>query len=79
MTRLLVELNDDRDVQVLVSLLDRLHIRFRQTDATPRPSEDERAEALRVIEEGCDMSTFGDGLTYQQEVRQERALPYRDH
>lgn len=36
------------------------------------------AEALRIVQSGCDMSVFGDGLEYQIEVRQDRVLPFRD-
>lgn len=38
----------------------------------------ERAEALRIIREGCDMASFGDALEYQQRVREDRALLYRE-
>jgi hypothetical protein len=42
--------------------------------------EENRAQedAIRAIKLGCDMSDFGDALAYQIEVRQDRALPYRD-
>ena len=78
MTRLLVDLHEDRDVQVLVPLLHRLRIPFQRLETTPQPTEAERAEALRIIREGCDMSTFGDALAYQQRVREERLLPHRE-
>lgn len=78
MTRLLVDIDQDRDVQMLVPLLNRLHIPFRRVEAVPRPTEAERAEALRIIRTGCDMSSFGDALEYQRRVREERALPYRE-
>ncbi len=78
MTRLLIDLSDDRDVQVLLPLLHRLHIPFQRTEVASAPSETEREEALRIIRQGCDMAAFGGALAYQQRVREERALPYRE-
>jgi Protein of unknown function (DUF2281) len=38
----------------------------------------ELEEAIKVVQAGCDMSSFGDALEYQKSARQERKLPYRD-
>jgi hypothetical protein len=35
-------------------------------------------EAIRIVQAGCDMGSFGDALEFQQTARQERKLPYRD-
>ncbi len=68
MTRLLT---GERDVQVLVPLLHRLRIPFRQAETrSTLLTEAERAEALRIIRQGCDMATFGDALAYQQQAQQ---------
>ena len=78
MTRLLVDLPEDRDAQVLIPLLHRLRIPFQRVETAPRPTEAERAEALRIIRKGCDMASFGDALEYRQRVREDRALLYRE-
>ncbi|MBK8566150.1 MAG: DUF2281 domain-containing protein [Saprospiraceae bacterium] len=41
-------------------------------------ANDEVAEALKIIQDGCDMSSFGDALSFQNETRKERKLPHRD-
>ncbi len=53
---------------------------------TPKPkgkakggkAKQELEEAIKVVQAGCDMSSFGDALEYQTTARQERKLPYRD-
>lgn len=35
-------------------------------------------EAQKIIEEGCEMSSFGDPVEFQREVRKDRPLPFRD-
>lgn len=78
MTRLLVDLSDDRDLQVLLPLLNRLHIPYRRMETGLGASDAEREEALRIVRQGCDMTTFGDALAYQRRVREDRVLPYRE-
>jgi len=46
-------------------------------DASPKTTP-ELEEALRIIRQGCDMSSFGDALTWQKMAREDRELPYRD-
>ncbi len=36
------------------------------------------AEAIKIVQAGCDMRSFGDALEYQKTARQDRELPYRD-
>ncbi len=77
MTRLVLEIPNKPDLDLLLPLLRRLGIRIAKTEIEEsKPSEIERA--LRIIEQGCDMSTFGDALQYQIEARQERSLPFRN-
>jgi len=77
MTKLILEIPNQNDLEVLLPLLKRLRIRFSNPKASA-PKEGELEEALRIIRKGCDMSTFGDALQYQSETRQERSLPFRD-
>lgn len=77
MTRLVLEISSQHDLDVLLPLLKRLKIRYAELD-NPIPSDEKILAALRVIREGCDMSNYGDALDYQMEQRQERALPNRD-
>ncbi|MBK8043949.1 MAG: hypothetical protein IPK21_15585 [Haliscomenobacter sp.] len=44
---------------------------------TPEISPAEHAAAIQVIEQGCNMTAFGDPVDYQRSVREDRILPYR--
>ena len=77
MTKLVLEIPNQKDLDILLPLLRRLRIRFSNPKVTA-PKKGELEEALRIIRQGCDMSTFGDALQYQIESRQERSLPFRD-
>ncbi len=77
MTKLVLEIPNQRDLELLLPLLRRLRIRFTNLESTTT-KVGEVEEALRIIRLGCDMDTFGDALQYQIETRQERQLPYRD-
>lgn len=79
MTRLILEIPNQSDLNMLLPLLRRLGIHITKTEVeTPKPSESETEKALRIIRQGCDMSTFGDALQYQMEARKDRSLPFRD-
>jgi hypothetical protein len=41
-------------------------------------SAEEIEAAIRIVQQGCDMSSFGDALEYQIDIRQDRELPFRD-
>ena len=73
MAKLVLEIPNQHDLDVLLPLLRRLRIRFSNPKATTQ-KEGELAEALRIVRQGCDMSTFGDALQYQIETRQERSV-----
>ena len=76
MTKLVLEIPNQHDLEVLLPLLRRLSIRFSNPKVSISKSDLE--EALRIIRQGCDMSTFGDALQYQMETRKERELPFHD-
>jgi len=77
MTKLVLEIPNQHDLDLLLPLLRRLSIRF-SNPTVSTPKEGELEEALRIVRQGCDMSSFGDALQYQNETRQERSLPFRD-
>jgi len=77
MTKLVLEIPNQSDLELLLPLLRRLRIRFANLEASTSKERD-LEEALRIVRLGCDMSTFGDALQYQIETRQERPLPFRD-
>lgn len=76
MTRLVLDIPNKVDLDLLIPLLRRLHIRFSKIE-TPVTKAPELAEAIRIVSMGCDMSTFGDALAYQIETRTDRSLPFR--
>lgn len=73
MTRLVLEIPNKPDLDLLIPLLRRLRIRFSKVEA-PVAKDAELAEAIRIVSMGCDMSSFGDGLQYQIETRSDRPL-----
>jgi predicted HTH domain antitoxin len=38
----------------------------------------DKETAIAIIKAGCDMSSFGDAMEYQQEIRKDRVLPFRE-
>jgi hypothetical protein len=83
--QLVLDIQRNSDLDLLLPLLNRLQIRFAtQNDAVggtvtrSKLTVAERAAALRVITEGCDVSNFGDAVAYQKEIRTDRSLPFRD-
>ena len=77
MTQLVLEIPKQSLLDALLPLLRQLRIRFTKIEL-PAKTETDLAEAIRVVQMGCEMSTFGDALAYQLEIRQDRNLPFRD-
>jgi len=74
MTKLILDIPDQKDLDILLPLLSRLKIHF--TSLTNQiVDEREIKDAISNILQGCDMSAFGDPLLYQLEVREDRLLP----
>lgn len=73
MTRIIIDLERSEDIQLLLRLLERLQIPYKQKD-----QEEDISEALRILEKGCDMRSFGDAVEYQRSAREDRPLPHRD-
>ena len=74
MTRIIVDLERSEDLQLLLQLLKRLRIPYMEQTQ----QDEEVAEALRILEKGCDMTSFGDPLEYQRVSREDRPLPHRE-
>ncbi|HRI60939.1 MAG TPA: hypothetical protein PK228_14470 [Saprospiraceae bacterium] len=68
MTQLMLEIRNQSDLDALIPLLHRLHIKFSKLDTRDKQAE-EIAEAIRIVRQGCDMNNFGDALEYQRESR----------
>lgn len=77
MTQLMLEIQNQGDLDALLPLLRRLHIKFSKLETRDKQA-DEIAEAIRIVRQGCDMSNFGDALEYQKEIRKERPMPFHD-
>jgi hypothetical protein len=73
MTRLVLDIPNEGDIQTLIPLFQRLGIRFfSESEKTIEMS------AIEIIKAGCDMSNFGDAAEYQRDVREDRTLPFRN-
>lgn len=77
MTKLILEIPEQRDLDLLIPLLERLRIRF-SSFKTTTSQPDEIDEAMRIVRLGCEMSSFGDALEFQADVRRDRLQPFRD-
>lgn len=77
MTKLVLEIQKQSVLDTLIPLLKQLGIRFTKIEL-PAKQDDDLVEAIRIVQMGCEMSTFGDALQYQIETRQDRELPFRD-
>jgi hypothetical protein len=77
MTKIVLEIVDESDLDILIPLFQRLHISFSglPTFKKDNPSE-ALATAIEIVKKGCNMDSFGDALQYQVESRQDRILPY---
>jgi|GEM_PF-858819 len=78
MTRLLLDVQKGSDLDVLLQVLNRMKIPYSLVSGTEGAVKIERAKALAIIRNGCNMAAFGDASKYQSEQRSERAIPYRD-
>ena len=77
MTQLVLEINDNNDLQLLLDLVKRLGISVRQKQIPPIETEERKCQRA-IIEKGVPYSSFGDAAIYQQEIRKDRKLPFRD-
>ena len=80
---LVVYLQDESDLAVIESLLNRLKLRFEKRNGqTASPKTDVEREKnlleLRYLAAQIKESTFGDPLEWQAETRKDRSLPFRD-
>jgi hypothetical protein len=55
---------------------DAAEIKVSETTSPTTPYEIE--DAVRIVKQGCDMSSFGNPTSYQRETRSDRSLPHRD-
>lgn len=77
MTRILLEISRDKDLELLLALLKRLEIRVVQTETNqPQPalSDEDRAIILKGLPERADFEAF---LLDFQQNREDRPLPDR--
>jgi hypothetical protein len=76
MTRILLEISNPSDWQVLLPLLERLKIRF--TPAEPLPQKTAPANAVEIINAGLPaFDNFEEWMQQFEESRRDRTLPFR--
>ncbi|MFN0035213.1 MAG: hypothetical protein ACKVUS_09105 [Saprospiraceae bacterium] len=78
MTKLVLEIPRQSVLDTLLPLLKQLGIRFTKIESPATKQKTDLAEAIRIVQMGCEMSSFGDALQYQIETRKDRDLPFRD-
>ncbi len=78
MTNLTIQVQNQKDLEVLIPLLERLNIQY-VSFSGKEPSENGLEEHFQVIEETrLESSSFGDPIEWQREQREDRQLPLRD-
>lgn len=77
MTKLILEIPQKSALDALLPLLKVLGIKVTQVEI-PDSQKTDLEEAIKVVRRGCDMSDYGDALTYQRDVREDRTLPFSD-
>lgn len=75
MTKLILDIPDQKDLDILLPLLSRLKIHFTSLQS-PSIDDKEVNNAISIILQGCEMNDFGDALLYQTEIREDRVLPF---
>lgn len=74
-TKLILDIPNEKDLDILLPLLSRLKIHF-TTFSNPIVDEQEIIDAIKIVEQGCEMDNFGDAMLYQVEIREDRILPF---
>ncbi len=80
MKQVTLHIKQEADLEILLPLLDRLGITVQENNlfSKKKLSEEEYQKVLQTIQKGVEVSSFGDALEYQKEVRKDRKLPFRD-
>ena len=79
MTKVILEVKNETDLQLLLSLLERLEItHWVSGEAASALSVEERAEYYRIIDKGAPSQDFKERLKILDEDRKDRNLPYRE-
>ncbi len=80
MTKIVLEINNPKDWQVLLPLLERLKIPFTQVEGTSSSQVIEPANALDIIKAGLPaFDNFDEWMRQFEENRKDRPLPFREN
>ena len=74
-----LEISDPKDAELILSLVKRLNIPFKQ-DAKKVAGKSEREKAIERIQnfKAQGTSSFGDALEWQRTEREDRPLPFNE-
>lgn len=80
MKQVTLNIKQDKDLDILMPILDRLGITIQEDNlhSKKKLSEEEYLKCLAIIDKGIDVSNYGDPMEWQKEQREDRKLPYRD-
>jgi hypothetical protein len=78
-----LKIKNPTDWDIIQPLLQRLKISFTKKEVRPieitEPTIDAELQALQaMLADGVDASYYGDAVTYQNDIREEREQPFRD-
>jgi len=78
MAKVVLEINNPKDWQVLLPLLERLKIQFTQVDAAPTSQDMDQTNVLEIIKAGLPaFDNFDEWIRQFEENRKDRPLPFR--
>lgn len=80
MKQVTLNIKEDKDLDILIPLLDRLGITIQESNLISKKklSEEEYKKHIAIINKGVNVSNYGNPLEWQKEQREDRKLPYRD-
>ena len=79
MTKVILEIQNDPDLRLLLSLLERLEINhWINGEPSSALSDEERVEHYRIIDKGAPSPNLEERLKSLNEDRKDRNLPYRE-
>lgn len=80
MTKVVLEIKNPKDWQVLLPLLRRLKIQFTQVDPQPLRKDTNQEETLKMIQAGLPVfDNFEEWMQAFEKSRKDRPLPFREN
>ena len=74
MEQITFEINNKKDVNLLIAIADKLGIKKYAVTKTTEPLKRNRRDLLKTIDAGVDVSNFGNPSLWQKKTRKDRII-----